>query len=953
VTNIMRGNGHYKLKDDQSTAQRGGAALSEAKSSGSSSSRDPLTIVTAQAVVVHAGDDNNDDANNDNDNCRRHQLHDYTTTRADERYLVTSDLASAWVQMGTTAMANNKNVIRHHDPDHFGGKHEPNVTRHQHPEKTDVRPATWVTTFIRGERGGTGSACACSNEYMPSDTGMPSEEGLQDFPTNSSDLEVVFGNNGVPATRHQNSTTTTIPFVLPVPCSPLLDTHSYPQSYLPASASCSTAPLPASNRTLATSTSTADHYDYPCLDSSSSHSSTRSTDGTRHLKHHPSATVTNEQSTRTPTQSTTTKVPKTMAPGPEPSCASDTSMSTSMTMNASTANSTKTVKKAVCLWRAAVDPKSSRTYYYHTKTRETQWSMPMEMATDEEKAAMQEKEQGQRDFFAMMEANILKSMATGVFTQKEVDVDPRDIVLTEPLPWERDIVLSLSPGKKSKPKLNLELSPHSMGKNALLDTGIIEQLPVTQQPMRANLVRTISTMDQSVLRALVQRVPSYRNVPDDGDGDDDHTDEHDISFSPNDVTHVQAAAVGLGRNTTNTSNNEKCGNELLSIQEALQASWSQSLSLGDSKGSLSLGDSGGSLSLSLGSESKSESKSTSNGNDTGKRPDPREIWYSGQDKPRRNSSMKLSVDSLLAGLPDDDYDHGGVPKQRSFYGASMLEENFNYKELTFTDLGLSEEEFAAMENLAALSDKMKSVKDSEDDLLIALVEGDEDDEDESSQTSSLGSESERGFMEMPGGLMESAVGDNSRSSIMSMPSLTSCGATPAAVRPTMATKFNANATMMDLPDSLTETGGVGESSRSSILSMPSLASCGATPAATRPTMATTSTDTATDTATTTATSTPTESSSMRSLSYSDTSVGETPVSVAVTVAVTVAVRPTTERPKSQRKLKSSTSVKRMEKPEFKRRNTCSTLYVGSTMSAPDKDATIKVRYAMLCLFHDP
>jgi hypothetical protein len=36
------------------------------------------------------------------------------------------------------------------------------------------------------------------------------------------------------------------------------------------------------------------------------------------------------------------------------------------------------------------------------------------------------------------------------------------------------------------------------------------------------------------------------------------------------------------------------------------------------------------------------------------------------------------------------------------------------------------------------------------------------------------------------------------------------------------------------------------------------------------------------------------------------------------------------------------SLKNLPKPNMQKRNTCGTLYVGSTMSAPDKDATIKV-----------
>jgi hypothetical protein len=40
--------------------------------------------------------------------------------------------------------------------------------------------------------------------------------------------------------------------------------------------------------------------------------------------------------------------------------------------------------------------------------------------------------------------------------------------------------------------------------------------------------------------------------------------------------------------------------------------------------------------------------------------------------------------------------------------------------------------------------------------------------------------------------------------------------------------------------------------------------------------------------------------------------------------------------------------KGQSRPEIKRRNTCGTMYIGTTMSAPDKDATIRVR--IKCVF---
>jgi len=47
-------------------------------------------------------------------------------------------------------------------------------------------------------------------------------------------------------------------------------------------------------------------------------------------------------------------------------------------------------------------------------TRETQWRKPIELASAEERRAIQEKERKQKDFFAAMEGNILRCMEKGV-----------------------------------------------------------------------------------------------------------------------------------------------------------------------------------------------------------------------------------------------------------------------------------------------------------------------------------------------------------------------------------------------------------------------------------------------------------------------------------------------------------------------------------------------------------
>ena len=116
-------------------------------------------------------------------------------------------------------------------------------------------------------------------------------------------------------------------------------------------------------------------------------------------------------------------------------------------------------------WKSAQDPRTGRTYYYHETTRETQWRKPPELASEAEKKAMEEKERKQKDFFAAMEANILNSLSQGQV-----------------------------PGT---PKTQ--------------DT--LERRRSSRKPAeRPELVRTISTMDDIVLKNLIQRQPSFRNI---------------------------------------------------------------------------------------------------------------------------------------------------------------------------------------------------------------------------------------------------------------------------------------------------------------------------------------------------------------------------------------------------------------------------------------------------------
>ena len=121
-------------------------------------------------------------------------------------------------------------------------------------------------------------------------------------------------------------------------------------------------------------------------------------------------------------------------------------------------------------WRSALDAKSGRTYYYNVRTRETQWRKPMELASPEEQREMEDKERKQKDFFAAMEANILKQMAAGVV-----------------------------PGTPKVVPADVEMKEASVG----------PKKPMLEKP---RMVRTISGMDDQILKELVKRAPSLRST---------------------------------------------------------------------------------------------------------------------------------------------------------------------------------------------------------------------------------------------------------------------------------------------------------------------------------------------------------------------------------------------------------------------------------------------------------
>lgn len=138
------------------------------------------------------------------------------------------------------------------------------------------------------------------------------------------------------------------------------------------------------------------------------------------------------------------------------------------------------------LWKTAVDEQSGRTYYYHTQTRETQWQKPLCLATPEERSAAIALDTSTRNFFAAMEANIMQSMnsSSSPLQQQQVDTD--------------------SVGTITRPH---------------------------------GLVRTISTMEDSVLADLVGRVPSNRSIP------NITRDDRPVSPSFSDITEDSVSPV--------------------------------------------------------------------------------------------------------------------------------------------------------------------------------------------------------------------------------------------------------------------------------------------------------------------------------------------------------------------------------------------------------------------------
>ena len=146
-------------------------------------------------------------------------------------------------------------------------------------------------------------------------------------------------------------------------------------------------------------------------------------------------------------------------------------------------------RKEATLWKTAVDPKSGRTYYYNTKTLETQWRKPLCCATPSERRAAIKKEKQTLAFFASMEQNILRTMQQ---QQQQQQQHPRHYSMVE---------------KTSPRQVNdfVEGSAHAQQHRR-------ESEPPTSFGTPFKLIRTISSMEDNVLAALVQRVPSFRHT---------------------------------------------------------------------------------------------------------------------------------------------------------------------------------------------------------------------------------------------------------------------------------------------------------------------------------------------------------------------------------------------------------------------------------------------------------
>jgi hypothetical protein len=77
-------------------------------------------------------------------------------------------------------------------------------------------------------------------------------------------------------------------------------------------------------------------------------------------------------------------------------------------------------------WRTAVCPRTHKTYYWNTVTRESRWKKPLELASAEEVEQILAKERELRAFFDDMEKNVRRRMEMGDYFDRPI-VDERSI----------------------------------------------------------------------------------------------------------------------------------------------------------------------------------------------------------------------------------------------------------------------------------------------------------------------------------------------------------------------------------------------------------------------------------------------------------------------------------------------------------------------------------------------
>lgn len=197
----------------------------------------------------------------------------------------------------------------------------------------------------------------------------------------------------------------------------------------------------------------------------------------------------------------------------------NSSSTTSMTERAVLSDEEAKFAAQSAFWKTANDPKSGRAYWYHVKTRETQWRKPMCCASQQERQEAASTEKQTRDFFAIMEANMLRSMAAGsAYTSSPATAEKESGIQSRIGLLNGDGVPTKEVSKDSAETVTYNVNDPSDYSEAA--TGTPSCFRPSNKPLhgaatsisRPSMVRTISTMEDSVLADLFQRVPSHRPV---------------------------------------------------------------------------------------------------------------------------------------------------------------------------------------------------------------------------------------------------------------------------------------------------------------------------------------------------------------------------------------------------------------------------------------------------------